>query len=61
MMRIAFKIEEQDAGERMDIVLSRLLEDTSRSGVQKLIEKGGVLVNGIPVLLKSTSLQRAIL
>ncbi|MDI9493165.1 MAG: RluA family pseudouridine synthase [Bacillota bacterium] len=56
MMRIAFKIEEQDAGERMDIVLSRLLEDTSRSGVQKLIEKGGVLVNGIPVLLKKHKL-----
>jgi 23S rRNA pseudouridine1911/1915/1917 synthase len=56
MMRLAFKIEEQDAGERMDIVLSRLLEDTSRSGVQKLIEKGGVLVNGAPVLLKKHKL-----
>jgi 23S rRNA pseudouridine1911/1915/1917 synthase len=57
MMKLAFKIEEQDAGERMDIVLAKLLANTSRSSVQKLIEKGGVLVNETPVLLKKHKLE----
>jgi len=57
MTRIPIKIEEQDAEERMDIVLPELLENTSRSGIQKLIEKGNVLVNGVPVTSKKYKLK----
>jgi len=57
MTRIPIKIEEQDAEERMDIVLPELLENTSRSSIQKLIEKGNVLVNGVPVTSKKYKLK----
>lgn len=57
MTRIPIKIEEQDAGERMDIVLPELLENISRSSIQKLIEKGNVCVNGIPVTSKKYKLK----
>ncbi len=56
MTKTPFRIEEQDSGERMDAVLSRLLEDMSRSGLQKLIEKGMVSVNGAPVTSKKHKL-----
>ncbi|MFA5635063.1 MAG: RluA family pseudouridine synthase [Anaerovoracaceae bacterium] len=57
MTRIPIKIEEQDAEERMDIVLPELLENTSRSSIQKLIEKGNVCVNGTPVTSKKYKLK----
>ncbi len=36
------------AGERLDLFLSRTLPDTSRAGAQKLLEGGHVLLNGRP-------------
>ncbi len=41
----------------MDIVLPELLENTSRSSIQKLIEKGNVCVNGTPVTSKKYKLK----
>lgn len=40
------RIDEEHAGERIDSVLSLLLEDYSRSYVQKLIAEGNVSVDG---------------
>lgn len=57
MNKTSFIIEEQDAEERMDIVLSGLLEDMSRSSVQRLIEKGNVSVNGFAVISKKYKLK----
>ena len=36
----------ETAGERIDALLSSMIGDLSRSGAQKLLEEGGVLVNG---------------
>ena len=44
--RYSFIIENEHAGLRIDSVLSLLLEDVSRSYVQKLIEGGNVSVDG---------------
>ncbi|QOX62536.1 RluA family pseudouridine synthase [Anoxybacterium hadale] len=41
-----FIIEEDFKGTRLDLVLSLLIEETSRSHLQKLIEQGKVTVNG---------------
>lgn len=41
-----FYIEEEQKGTRIDLVLSLSLPDTSRSFIQKLFEKGNILVNG---------------
>jgi len=49
---LTFSIEEGDAGERIDTLLSRLIEDLSRNAVQRLIEKGNVTVNGAVVTQK---------
>ena len=35
-------------GERADALVSRLVPDLTRSGAQKLLERGGVLLNGAP-------------
>ncbi|MDD4377318.1 MAG: RluA family pseudouridine synthase [Eubacteriales bacterium] len=39
-------IDEEQKGTRIDLVLSLVLEDTSRSFIQKLLETGNVTVNG---------------
>lgn len=39
----------EEAGLRLDAFLSGKVEELSRSGVQKLMESGGILVNGGPV------------
>ncbi len=57
MTKIPIQIEERDAEERMDIVLPELLENTSRNSIQKLIEKGKVSVNGVPVTSKKYKLK----
>lgn len=44
--KIEFKVAEIDAGTRLDKYISALLEGKSRSYIQGMIEKGGVLVNG---------------
>ena len=46
--RYSFIIENVHAGYRIDSVLSLLLEDVSRSYIQKLIEGGNVSVDGKP-------------
>lgn len=48
----SFIIDEEMKGTRIDLVLSFLLPDTSRSFIQKLIEKGNVIVNGTACLSK---------
>lgn len=42
-----FYIEGQEAGKRIDAVLSGLLEDVSRNRIQQLIEMGNVTVDGV--------------
>ena len=44
---LEFKIEEDMQGTRLDMVLSLLMEETSRSHLQKLIDLGEVQVNGL--------------
>ena len=39
----------ETAGERIDALLPRIAADLTRSGAQRLIETGAVLVNGRPV------------
>ena len=41
-----FYIDEENQSTRIDSVLSLLLTETSRSFIQKLIEEGGVVLNG---------------
>lgn len=45
-------IEEEQKGTRIDLVLSLSLTDTSRSFIQKLFERGNILVNGKPCTSK---------
>ena len=47
MERELFTVE--TAGERIDALLPRLIPELTRSGAQKLLESGGVTVNGAPV------------
>lgn len=44
--KMEFKVEEEDAGTRIDKYISNLVEGKSRSFIQGMIEKGAVLVNG---------------
>ena len=39
----------ETAGERIDALLPRIAADLTRSGAQRLLEAGAVLVNGRPV------------
>lgn len=41
-----FRAETEDIGKRIDVYLSDMLEGVSRSSLQKLIEKGEILING---------------
>lgn len=41
------KIEQEEEGERLDVILSSNIEDLSRNYIQKLIEKGAVTINGV--------------
>ena len=45
-MDLRFQITAQQAGERIDALLPRLVPDLSRSAVQKLLGSGGLRVNG---------------
>lgn len=53
-----FTITEQEEGIRMDTVLASLLEEVSRSYLQKLIEDGSVSVNGEAVVSKKHKLKK---
>jgi 23S rRNA pseudouridine1911/1915/1917 synthase len=44
--KMEFRVEEADAGTRIDKYISALMEGKSRSYIQGMIEKGGVTVNG---------------
>lgn len=46
MENYSFEVEQDLEGTRIDLVLSLLLPDTSRSFIQKLIEEGHLLWNG---------------
>jgi 23S rRNA pseudouridine1911/1915/1917 synthase len=46
---VEIKIEETQAGERVDKLVAAVIEKLSRSAVQKLIEEGLVTVNAAPV------------
>ncbi|MDD2189564.1 MAG: RluA family pseudouridine synthase [Eubacteriales bacterium] len=45
--RIEFIVEEDMQGTRLDVVLSAVIEEASRSYLQKLIDNGEVKVNGL--------------
>lgn len=45
---IKFTAEIDDADERLDVYLTRALENFSRSRIQKLIKEGAITVNGTP-------------
>lgn len=47
------RIEEFQAGERIDLVLAELFPDLSRSRIQKLMAEGKVMLAGAPVNAKS--------
>ncbi|MBR3761585.1 MAG: RluA family pseudouridine synthase [Lachnospiraceae bacterium] len=49
MQRYEFKITQELHGERIDKVLDSLIEDVSRSFIQKFIKSGMVTVNGVIV------------
>ena len=44
-----FVLTEEQAGERLDALLPRILPELTRSAAQKLLENGAVRVNGAPV------------
>jgi 23S rRNA pseudouridine1911/1915/1917 synthase len=50
--KYSFIIEEEHDGLRIDSVLAELIEETSRSYIQKLIEGGSVFLDGKPQLSK---------
>ncbi|MBE6032359.1 MAG: RluA family pseudouridine synthase [Clostridiales bacterium] len=54
---LTFLIEEKDQGRRLDAVLADLLEEFSRSHVQKLIDGGQVQVEGVPETVKKRKLK----
>jgi 23S rRNA pseudouridine1911/1915/1917 synthase len=47
-----FNVNEEYQGTRLDLVLSLVLEDLSRSYLQKLIEEGRVMINGVSCISK---------
>lgn len=51
--KYTFLIDEESKGTRIDRVLSLLLAESSRSYIQKLIEKGNVTVDGKPCTAKN--------
>lgn len=46
MSQMRFLVDETDMDERIDRFLSHMLQEKSRSYLQKIIKEGGVLVNG---------------
>ncbi|MBR0596788.1 RluA family pseudouridine synthase [Sinanaerobacter chloroacetimidivorans] len=52
------KIEEDLQGTRLDVVLSLVLEEASRSYLQKLIEAGKVQINGVPCASKKWKVKK---
>lgn len=55
---LVFRVEEADAGARLDAYLATQIEDWSRARIQRLIEDGDVLINGRTV--KSSYKLRAV-
>ena len=49
MEELRFQITDEMEDERIDKCMSLLVENLSRSFIQKLIKDGNVLVNGTPV------------
>lgn len=55
--KYSFLIEEEYDGLRIDSVLAELIEETSRSYIQKLIEGGSVFLDGKPLLSKKEKMR----
>lgn len=49
MTQYIFTVAPEQAGERVDKLLAELLEDFTRSRIQKIAESGQLLINGSPV------------
>ena len=47
--RLSFKVEDNEAGERIDKYLAQRVEDLTRSAISSLISSGKVTVNGTAV------------
>lgn len=56
--RYEFTIEQEDHGARIDAVLSRMVEELSRNAVQRMIENGQVMVNGLSSIKKNLKCQQ---
>lgn len=52
-----FEIEKEDAGKRMDSVLTGLMKGVSRSHIQNLFDMGGIRVNDAQCISKNTKAQ----
>lgn len=46
MEYLTFVVEDDDTAKRIDVYLSENIEDITRSGIQKIIENGGVKIGG---------------
>ena len=43
---LTFAAEEDDIGKRIDVFAAENYDELSRSGIKKIIDAGGMLVNG---------------
>ncbi len=57
METYSFIIEPEDAGERIDTYLGRVIDNVSRSYIQKLIKEGHVQIDGKPLKKKNIRLE----
>lgn len=57
METYSFIIEPEDAGERIDTYLGRVIDNVSRSYIQKLIKEGRVQIDGKPLKKKNIRLE----
>jgi 23S rRNA pseudouridine1911/1915/1917 synthase len=56
-MKLTIRPTDNHIGKRLDVIISELIEDLSRSQVQKLINRGNVTVNGCIVVDASRKVQ----
>lgn len=58
MEELRFQITDEMEDERIDKCMSLLVENLSRSFIQKLIKDGNVLVNGTPEVVVSNVMMK---
>ena len=56
MNEVSFSVSADFSGERLDKIISAQIDELSRSAVQKIIDDGGVTVNG-RIVMKSMKLK----